>query len=452
MRESDSTAVVAGGSIAGLAAALALAPRIKQVLVLEKQTLPAPGEVGTIVPQGLLPHVMLAGGIAALERLAPGFADALLRVGAVGEPGPRLCHWWAAGHVRRALPNLGVTVPMCSRELVETALRNEVRSRPTVTIVADTAVTGLRVERGRVVGVEAAGPGGEAGFAADLVVDATGRGARSAGWLAALGLPVPSVERVSVGVTYTSVEVPREAGDLHGGSFAVVQNTRELARIGVALPTELGRWRIALGGYFGDAAPLDREGMLDFGASLPDPVLRRLLDKPWLGAPRRYAFPSSQRRAWAATPLPTGFAAVGDSVASFNPVYGQGMSSAVLQVEAVAACLDRYGNSRRFPRAAARACASVAGDPWRIATGADFMYERTDGDKPRGTDMVNRYVERVMRVAPYDPAVGLALAKVQGMMAPPQSLMSPGVLRRVLHHDRGSRITVTSPAWLSELS
>jgi 2-polyprenyl-6-methoxyphenol hydroxylase-like FAD-dependent oxidoreductase len=204
----------------------------------------------------------------------------------------------------------------------------------------------------------------------------------------------------------------------------------------VALPTETGRWRIVLGGYFGDAAPVDREGLLAFAASLPDPVLRELLDQEWLTSPRRYAFPSSQRRDWASTRLPSGFAAAGDSVASFNPIYGQGMSSAALQAEVLASCVDRHGVTPAFTRAAARAVTRVADDPWRVATGADFIYARTQGDKPRGTDLVNWYVERAMRVAPRDPQVGLALARVQSMMAPPQSLMSPGILARVLSQDR----------------
>lgn len=435
MRYVGGTAVVAGGSVAGLTAALALSARMDQVVVLERHELPEPGTTATIVPQGLFPHVLLAGGAAALDRMLPGFTAALLRAGAHGEPGPRPCHWWAAGHVRRQLPDLGVTVPMCSRELVETTLRNEVLMRANVKVLGGTGVEALRVEDGRVVGVEIAGPGGSVALDADLVVDATGRGARSAGWLAARGLPTPPVQRVDVGVTYTSVEVAREAADLDGGSFAVVQNSRELARIGVALPTELGRWRIVLGGYFGDAAPTDRAGLLAYAATLPDASLHTLLSREWAGAPRRHAFPSSQRRDWTASPVP-GLVAVGDSVASFNPVFGQGMSSAVLQVEALVAVLDRCGLSAAFPRAAARAVAEVASHPWRISTGADFVYARTRGHKPRGTDAVNRYVERVMRVAPYDPVVGLALARVQSMLAPPPALMAPSVAARVLRAGR----------------
>jgi 2-polyprenyl-6-methoxyphenol hydroxylase-like FAD-dependent oxidoreductase len=445
VHQDKATAVVVGGSVAGLATALALAPHMERVLVLERHELPADGSPSTIVPQGRFPHVLLAGGAAALERIAPGFGQALFRAGAVGAPGPRPCHWWAAGHVRRTLPDLGLAVPMCSRELVETTLRNEVLSRPTITLLSDTAVRGLRVEGGRVVGVDASsGKGRTSALDADLVVDATGRGARSVAWLEAASLPTPRLERVNIGVTYTSVEVQRDATDLDGGAFAVVQNTRDLARIGVALPTELGRWRIVLGGYFGDAAPVDRDGLLAFAASLPDPALHVLLSKAWLTSPCRYAFPSSQRRGWASTPLPTGFAAVGDSVASFNPVYGQGMSSAVLQAEAVAACLDRHGITPAFTKAAARAAAKVADSPWRIATGADFIYSRTQGDKPRGTDLVNGYVERVMRVAPYEPHVGLALARVQSMMSPPQSLMSPGVMARVLRQARGTTRAVVA--------
>lgn len=69
-------------------------------------------------------------------------------------------------------------------------------------------------------------------------------------------------------------------------------------------------------------------------------------------------------------------------MASFNPLYGQGMTAAILHAEALGHYLDRYGNDTGLPRRMARRSAAITANPWQIATGADFVYPRTAGHKP----------------------------------------------------------------------
>ena len=427
-------AVVIGGSVAGLAAAAALAPRAGEVVIVERRPVPTGDAAATsIVAHGGFPHVLLAGGAAALERLVPGLIADLFAHGAVGANlTERRCHWWAGGAVRSHLPEIGVPVPMCSRALVETRLRAHVLRLPNVVVADGLVVRGVRMARGRVDGVDAEAGGEPVPLGADLVVDASGRGSRAPAWLEAAGSAVPRTSRVEVGVTYTALDVRRHPSDLDGALFAVVQNAPALARIGVALPAEGDRWKIVLGGYFGDAAPTTRDGLLDFAASLPDPTIRELLANEWLTEPAQHRFPSSQRRHWEKVRrLPAGFCAVGDAVASFNPLYGQGMSAAALQAEALGSCLDRTGPTPALPRAVARAAGRVVANPWQIATGADFIYRQTSGPKPPGTDLVNRYMARVFVAAAADEAVNLALTRVQQLLAAPPTLFAPAIVRRV---------------------
>jgi len=107
------------------------------------------------------------------------------------------------------------------------------------------------------------------------------------------------------------------------------------------------------------------------------------------------------------------------------------MSSAALQAEALAACVDRHGGRDELGAAVARATAKVVADPWRVAVGADFIYPRTTGPKAKGTDAVNRYLDRVFVRAADDPVVHLALARVQHLLAPPASLFAPRIAWRV---------------------
>lgn len=427
------SAVVVGGGVAGLAAAAALASRGLPVVLMEGRPLPDDGEVRSVVPQGRMPHVLLAAGAHALEQVLPGFADELSRAGAVGgHDDERPCHWWAAGAVRRSLPGLGIAAPMCSRALVESTLRRLLRQRPGIEFHAPARVGGLLLDGERVRGVRVGHDATTAEVEADLVVDATGRAAAGVRWLALAGLPEPPLERVRVDLTYTALDVPRQPGDLDGGRFAVVQNSRTIPRIGVALPAEGERWQIVLGGYFGDAAPSDRSGLTRFAAALPDPVLGPLLERDWLGPPRHYRFPASEFRRWDRLRPVAGLAVIGDAVASFNPVYGQGMSSAAVQALELARHADGAAPTAALSSTVARAVARVAAVPWQIATGADFIYPRTRGRKPAGTDALNGYLDRVMVTAAHDEVVNRALTRVQQLLAGPRALLAPTVVTRVL--------------------
>jgi 2-polyprenyl-6-methoxyphenol hydroxylase-like FAD-dependent oxidoreductase len=448
-------AVVIGGSMAGLATAATLSSRVREVVVVERRT--TDGQA-SVAPQGHLPHVMLAAGARALEDLFPGFAERLVQRGAVvggADPHRLSCYWPAAGAVRDhlRLPDLGFSRALCSRALVEEHLRAATLALPNVSLL-HASVEALEIRHGsgdRVTVRGLALHGSRASLEADLVVDASGRNSRVESWLGAAGLAPPPHSEVVVDLRYTAFVVERRAEDLDGAAIAIVQNTPSLPRIGVALPMEGDRWQVVLGGYFGAAAPGDPAGARAFARSLSDPVLAQLLDRPQLGEPSHYTFRSSLHRHWdKAAPAPLGLCAVGDAVASFNPIYGQGMSSALLQAAALGKAVDRHGNDVSLHRAYARAAAKVVANPWLTATGSDLVYASTVGDRPPGNAFVNRYVDRVTRAAAVDETVNEAFTAVQQLLAAPPTLFRPGVVVRALR--RGARSRTSPPERQAALS
>ena len=64
-----------------------------------------------------------------------------------------------------------------------------------------------------------------------------------------------------------------------------------------------------------------------------------------------------------------GFIALGDSSCAFNPVYGQGMTSAALSALILGECLEKNGiNDVEVPRKFFAALARFQSEPWGLAT------------------------------------------------------------------------------------
>jgi 2-polyprenyl-6-methoxyphenol hydroxylase-like FAD-dependent oxidoreductase len=186
--------------------------------------------------------------------------------------------------------------------------------------------------------------------------------------------------------------------------------------------------------------PADPRGFEAFAGSLPTPALRRLLDAHrWLdGEIHRYPFPSNRRRRYEALRrFPDGLLVTGDAIASFNPIYGQGMSVAALDALQLHHALASGGLEDLAPRFFERA-AAVVDVVWRMAVGADFEFPGTEGPKPRGTDLFNRYLTRLIRTAHADGQVADQFSRVLRLEQPPTTLLALGVLWRVL-----------APQWLT---
>jgi 2-polyprenyl-6-methoxyphenol hydroxylase-like FAD-dependent oxidoreductase len=140
------------------------------------------------------------------------------------------------------------------------------------------------------------------------------------------------------------------------------------------------------------------------------------------------------RRYERAKELPENFVLLGDSVCAFNPVYGQGMTTAALGVMTLDKCLreqkgDFIGLSRRFQKRIAK----VNEAPWLLATGEDYRYPETVGGSPSlMTKFMHRYMDQVVQLATRSVEVRKVLLRAFNMLIPPTALFQPRVLFRVL--------------------
>jgi 2-polyprenyl-6-methoxyphenol hydroxylase-like FAD-dependent oxidoreductase len=446
--------VVVGASIAGLLTARALSDHVDDIVVLEREHPPDEPAPRAHVPQGRHLHLLLTAGLDRLRGWFPGIEEELLDLGAVHVDGHGA--YVFQGGAYRARGDWGRAAVSATRPLLEHVVRRRVADLPGVTIE-----TGVRVERAavteaeddpedpdgadpelRVTGVVALGQT----RTADLVVDCSGRASRVAHALEEEGVLVPPVERVGIDIGYSSCLL-RRSGDDFEGLLVFVQDPVTF-RGGAVVPVEGPRWQVTLVGVHGDPPPADDEGMREFARTLPSPVAVELLERcERVSDIEIHRFPSSQRRRYdKAHRLPAGLVTLGDAACSFNPVYGQGMTSAALQAEALAEVVGRLGlHAPDLPRQFHRRAAAVVDAPWRIAVGADFGHPSTTGPRPFATRQLNAYVRHVMRAGHVSVDVARAFNRVLQLSDPPSALMRPRFVARVARYSRQSPAATGAP-------
>jgi 2-polyprenyl-6-methoxyphenol hydroxylase-like FAD-dependent oxidoreductase len=431
-----SHAIVIGASMAGMLAARVLAGHVERVTVVERDRLSDGVQPRRGVPQGWQVHALLARGLVGLERLFPGFGQDLQDAGAVPVrlPGDTLI-LGRAGWVDRRAP--GWLSLSASRPLIEATVRRRLLELPGVTILDGCAATALGAsDDGRVVrGLVLRGDDGTAFVDADLVVDASGRGSRTPTWLADLGSPIPDRTTIDAHITYASrfYRVPDGfAADWKG--MMIFGDRADNPRSGYLFPVEDGRWVVGLIGARGVHAATDEDGYFAFARSLRSPVLAEALaaaepvsDVHLHRGTNNQRWHYERLRRW-----PERLVVLGDAAFAFDPVYGQGMSSAVLAAEILDACLrtqrrrgrdgDLAGLGGRFQRRLARRLA----EPWLFAVGEDLRFPGTTGGTPgllRRT--LQRYQDRLEVAATYDPVVTDVYVRALGMLERPTAILRP---------------------------
>lgn len=438
-------AMVLGGSMAGLLAARVLTDHFARVTLIERDVLPSGAQQRRGVPQGQHTHGLLAGGNRVLDRLFPGFSEEATAAGAVPGDIVRDLRWFFEG-APLARPTSGIDGLMASRPFFEAMVRQRTRAVPNLVLRDGCQVASLSANdaRDRITGATLTS--GET-LGADLVVDATGRGSHAPEWLRALGYTAPTEDRVEIGLGYTTRYFKRTAAHLGGDRGTIVPPTPEGKRGGVMIAQEGDRWTVTLISHFVPPAPKELDGFRWFASLLPSPDIHAVVAtaEP-LGEAVTSRFPVSVRQRYERlTRFPEGFVVIGDAICSFNPIYGQGMSVAALEAEALGAAVAEGGSriGLRFFKRAAR----LVDTPWMTAVGNDLRMPETVGPRSPVVRAINAYMARLHRVAHTDDALATAFMQVGNLLAPPSQLFAPATLWRVA---RGLRAgAAAAPAVLS---
>ncbi|WP_432190764.1 NAD(P)/FAD-dependent oxidoreductase [Streptomyces sp. bgisy027] len=435
------TAVVLGGSLAGMLAACALADVVDHVTVVERDVLPTGPEPRRGLPQARHVHQLWSGGAGALEGLLPGIVGRLRDAGAHRLPvttdvvalSPH--GWyrrWAESH----------HMLLCSRDLLDAGVRAAVLASGRVELLQGTEVLGLIGTHEAVKGIRIAAHRSASSSAAperilnaDLVVDATGRGSRAARWLTDLGLPAVRRREVDSGVAYASRVFRAPEGAREGFPLVNVQPDPRAGKPGcggVLQPVEDGRWLVTLFGSRGGEPGIETEDFLRYAREdLRHPIIAELLTfaEPLTDvahtrttANRRHYY--ERMPAW-----PENFAVLGDALCALNPIYGHGMSVAAQEAVALRDTVRRHGPrtsglARRIQRAVARPAAGA----WDLALGMDVFYPGATPGGPTPRDrIVAAYVGRLLHTATGNGRIARRVTDVTSLERGAEALLTPSV-------------------------
>ncbi len=458
-------AIIIGGGIAGLLAARTLCGHFKDIIIIEKDKYPSQDGPRNGTPQSNHIHVLLIKGKEILLRLFPDLERNLVAKGAhIVNLTNDVDYYVGTGYSIKFESNL--TTIACTRQLLENEIRNEILEFPNVNVRENTRATGLvvakdeKTERSICKGVTviSTDTNSEEIIMGDLVVDTSGRESKTAEWLDQLGYGKPKETVVNSYIGYstfrfkpTSAQIsqqpaaPDDEDDDNDNHKPIIKPIIILTkpplnpRMGIIYPVEGSSWLIGILGVGKNYPPTDKQGFLQYTKKLETlDIYNAIKDFELSGPIYGYRTPGSRQyhyekmKTW-----PENFVTYGDSVSSFNPFYGQGITVACIEAVTLDKVLrkhkkrnkDLLGYSTTFQKKVSK----INNLPWLLGTSEDFRWPSTEGIRPRiFTQYMQKYSHRVLLLTPKSKIAAKSFFEVMHMMRSPLILFHPIISLHIL--------------------
>jgi 2-polyprenyl-6-methoxyphenol hydroxylase-like FAD-dependent oxidoreductase len=432
-------AIVIGASIAGLSAARVLSDFYDRVTVFERDELPSAPANRAAVPQGRHVHLLMARGAVEFDALFPGLLDDMVAGGVpVLQNRPDCIYFGAAGHVlgtgRTLRDQFTAYVP--SRPQLEWRIRRRVAEIANVEIHhRSVAEPRFDSDTQRVVGVLLDSDTDEPEFvAADLVVDAAGRGTRLPVWLEQWGFQRPPEKTVEVGIGYASHQFRLPDGAIRERVIVAGASRQQPLGLGL-LGYEDGLWVLTTFGVAKVEPPHTFPEMLALAKKLLPAELSAALERAEpVGEVAFHRFPTSRwRRYHKLDRFPAGILPLGDAVASFDPTYGQGMTMTSLQAGHLRRALQTPNAdlAREVNRATAKTTYAV----WMMTAIGDFAFHRAAGPAPRWYGPVGNLFDQFLSAAETDSVLAEWFLRRFSLLDSLYMIPTPGLIGRTIRHN-----------------
>jgi 2-polyprenyl-6-methoxyphenol hydroxylase-like FAD-dependent oxidoreductase len=428
-------AIVIGAGIGGLAAAAALSSHFERVTVLERdeignESLARPG-----TPQSRQLHGLLTGGLQGLCRIFPNFDRDIADAGAVPVQ--------VSGDIRAEIPGFDRFPPRdfgwasytMTRPLIERVMRQRVLGLPNVVLRGRCRVLELVADHDGTVNAVRCENDGSLG--ANLVVDASARGTLTLSLLKAVGAQEPEQTRIGIDMVYACTTFEASILPADWKMAITSPEAPSHGKTGYLFPVEGGRWMALIGERHVPTPPDDVGHFLDLARQLRTSTLYDTVkDAKPLDKVHRFVFAENLwRRYENLKTFPYGLLPLGDAICRFNPIYGQGMSIAILEAEILGDLLHaRAENGDPLAGLAQSFLAAIhplIEGTWSMSTAPDFANPATRGEPPKDIENSLRFSRGLLRLAARDAAIHELMLGVRYLMKPASALRDPEVLRRV---------------------
>lgn len=431
------SAIVIGGSIAGLVAAKILSDYFQEVTIVEGDRFSTDPEFRRGVPQSNHPHMLLSKGLEVLESFFPGLSQELFdnnsqSVNVTRDFAFLLCENNWTPRFCSDMVSIG-----CSRNLLELIIRNRVKQLERVKILEQHRVIKLLSDRDKsvITGVQIKNREGSIlELKANLVVDASGRNSQTPQWLESLGYQKPKTIEVDCNIAYaTRVYRRPESFQEDWKGIFIRTEAPHRKKGGAIFPIENNCWMVTVSGREGDFPSTKETEFIDFARSLSTPAIYNAIQEAEPLSPI-YGYKgliNSFKQYHLMEKFPENFIVLGDAVCTFNPVNGQGMTVAALEVLALAQGLSQQkDNLAGFSRKFQAELATIVKTPWTMATDQDLPW-----DKDRKATLIEklklRYFSLIQKAACRDREVWYTFAKVMNLSLPPTAFFSLKIISKV---------------------
>ncbi len=430
-------AIVIGGSIAGMLVARVLSDHFEHVTIIDRGALPDSPEPRKGAPQTAHVHVLLRRGLLIMRQLFPQLDGELTKAGALSVDWTRdLVTFTPAGWSPRFESEY--TTRTCSRGLLEQLVRRQIAAIKNITtearceaiepLVAESrsAFTGLKIQyrdRSENAAVE---------LSADLIVDASGRTSKGLNWIAALGYALPDETVINAHVGYAT-QVYCRPPNFNADWKSMMVRTRPPfgLRGGLIYPIENDQWMINLAGAGDERPPTDEALFMDFVKNLIHPAMYHTVkDAEAISPMHTYQRTENRLRHFdRLTRWPENYIMLGDAACAFNPTYGQGMSVAALEAEA----LDRWLRASQSTLTFQHQLMKVVRGPWLMATNEDSRLPHVKGATPGRLDKIYQsYIDEFIWMCGTDPRALEVFMGVTQLVKPPTAMFAPTLAFKVM--------------------
>jgi 2-polyprenyl-6-methoxyphenol hydroxylase-like FAD-dependent oxidoreductase len=241
--------------------------------------------------------------------------------------------------------------------------------------------------------------------AADLVVDAAGRGTRLPVWLEQWGYQRPPEKTVEVGIGYASHQFRLPEGTIRERVIVAGASRQQPLGLGL-LGYEDGTWTLTTFGVAKVEPPHTFPEMLALARKiLPQRISTALERAEPVGEVGFHRFPTSRwRRYHKLDRFPAGILPLGDAVASFDPTFGQGMTMTSLQAAHLRRALAD-GAGEDLAREVNRATAKTTYPVWMLTAIGDLTFHHATGPAPWWYRPVGNLFDQFLGAAETDPVL-----------------------------------------------